>query len=75
MKAKYVVIKGTICPALIIFPEYVLHSIFNKMGMGKIISAGYVNLKTKCCYGESVSLNLKSNPKEDNMLLQILLSD
>ncbi len=73
MKTKYVVIKNTICPALIIFPEYVLHSIFNSLGMGKIISAGYVNLKTKCCYGESFSLKLKSNPKEDNILLGILL--
>lgn len=73
MKTKYVVIKSTICPALIVFPEYIFHSIFNSMG--KIISAGYVNLKTKCCYGESISLNLKSNPEEDNILLGILLND
>ncbi len=75
MKTKYVVIKNIICPALIIFPEYVLHSIFNSLGMGKITSAGFVNLKTKCCYGESESLKLKSNPKEDNNLLKILLGD
>ncbi len=73
MKTKYVVIKDTICPALIIFPEYILHSIFNSIG--KITSAGFVNLKTKSCYGESISLKLKSNPKRDNNLLKILLRD
>jgi hypothetical protein len=62
---------------IIIFEEHVEHAILaSKMG-DKPISAGFVSLpdKDECgnkasCYGESVSLNIKSRPLEDTNLLQ-----
>lgn len=63
-KNKYVRLKEY--GEIIIFPEVIAHSKFQYFN---IVSAGfcYVNSETKTvsCFGESVSLGLKSNPKED----------
>ena len=73
MEVKYLVIENQLeIPCIIIFSESLLHSDFKHM-IGKIISAGFVNLKTKCCYEESISLKLKSNPERDNILLKVLI--
>ena len=72
MTTKYVVLKeaGHKPPTLIIFPSWLLHKEFQFMG--EIISAGFINMKAKCCYGESISLNIKSDPEKDNCLLRLL---
>ncbi len=72
MHPKYVVIERS-PPALLIFPEWIRHN--ELRSIGKIISAGFVNMKTKCCYGDSISLDLKSHPETDNDLLKLLLGD
>jgi hypothetical protein len=67
-KVKYVRTKDDI---IIIFPEYYQHSNFKFM---KPVSAGFINFYVKNnridvdCYGDSVSLDLKSNPEEDRLL-------
>lgn len=36
-------------------------------------SAGFVDLKTMTCYGESESLEVKSDPERDTRLLRMVL--
>jgi len=69
MKVKYVVINYHGDDTMIIFPGYIQHATMAKIGC-VIISAGFVNMKTKACYGESVSLKVKSDPELDNILLE-----
>lgn len=63
-KQKYVRLKRY--NEIIIFPEVIQHSKFEYFD---VVSAGfcYVNPETKTvdCFGESISLRLKSNPIED----------
>ncbi len=59
---------------MFIFPGWVKHSKFAKF-FGPVLSAGFVDMEIKTCYGESVSLKIKSNPKIDNVLLRQLLID
>jgi len=69
LKTKYVVTKeGTI----IVFPELLQHSEFRGF---EPISAGFISFgvnkegnPTCSCYGESISLGLKSNPEEDTII-------
>jgi hypothetical protein len=69
LKTKYVVTnEGTI----IVFPELLQHSEFRRF---EPISAGFISFgvnkegnPTCSCYGESISLGLKSNPEEDTII-------
>jgi len=59
---------------IIVFPEYIEHQRFIPFSPK---SAGFICIAPKkdltleiSCYGESVSLKLKSNPEEDTKLAQ-----
>jgi hypothetical protein len=74
LKQKYVITEHG---KIIVFPELIQHSSFRNFNP---ISAGFIyfglneNGNPTChCYGESYSLNLKSNPEEDTKLAQIQL--
>jgi len=67
MDLKYIVVEGALCDEIIIFSNIILHAdIAKKLGAG-VISAGFIK-KDWTCYGESVSLKLKSRPVEDTEL-------
>lgn len=60
---------------IVIFSEQISHDIMASCFSDKIVSAGFVKLDNdvkfgNVCYGESVSLRLKSIPEEDTKLLQ-----
>ena len=74
MKLKYVVTRYLQNETMFIFPEYVDHSKFARH-MGLPLSAGFINMKEKACYGKSVSLKIDSNPEIDNILLKQMLND
>ena len=75
MKAKYIKTKNK---EIIIFSELQLHSEFS---MFEPVSAGFIKIDTSnnnepsCCYGESISLNLKSNSEEDARLARMQIFD
>lgn len=72
--AKYVVIEEEPnTTTIIVFSAWKSHKSIECTG--KIISAGFVNIKNKSCFGSSTSLKIKSNPIKDNALLRILLGD
>jgi len=65
MKQKYIVTEDEI---IVVFPEILLHSDFKHL---KPISAGFISFginqhgnPTCSCYGESISLRLKSREKD-----------
>ena len=69
LKTKYVRTKNGV---IIVFSELLQHSEFRKF---EPISAGFISFgvnkdgnPTCSCYGESISLGLESNPKEDTEL-------
>jgi hypothetical protein len=69
LKTKYIITKDK---EIIVFPELLQHSEFRRF---EPISAGFISFgvnkqgNPSCsCYGESVSLGLKSNPDEDTMI-------
>jgi hypothetical protein len=69
LKTKYVITRSK---TIIIFPELLIHSEFSGFSP---TSAGFIsfgvdenNNPTCSCYGESISLGLKSNPVEDTLL-------
>ena len=69
LKTKYVITKDK---EIIVFPELLQHSEFKKF---EPISAGFISFgvneqgNPNCsCYGESISLGLKSNPDEDTKI-------
>jgi hypothetical protein len=69
MRTKYIVTKDNV---VVVFPDMLQHAEFKHM---KPISAGFIEIfaddngDVKCdCYGESVSLELKSRPDIDKIL-------
>jgi hypothetical protein len=68
-RVKYIRTKDN---AIIIFAEFMNHSDFRNFNP---VSAGFISFginkegnPTCSCYGESISLNMKSNPEEDTLL-------
>lgn len=67
-RVKYVITKDK---EIIVFSELFNHSDFRS---NNPISAGFISFGVKdgnptcSCYGESISLGLKSNPEEDTMI-------
>jgi|688.fasta_scaffold03804_54 hypothetical protein len=69
LKTKYIITKDK---EIIVFPELLQHSEFKHF---QPISAGFISFgvnkqgNPSCsCYGESISLGLKSNPEEDTVI-------
>jgi len=55
---------------MIIFPSFIQHSTIIDKFKSKPISAGFVDLKNKNCYGKSTSLKNLPSREIDNMLLK-----
>ena len=75
LKQKYIITKKGI---IIVFPELLQHSDFL---MFEPIRAGFISFgldknrnPTCSCYGASISLGLKSDPKEDTLIAKKQLS-
>jgi hypothetical protein len=75
LKQKYII---TYNKKIIVFTEFLQHSEFKHFNP---ISAGFISFginekgnQTCSCYGESISLGLKSNPEEDTILAKIQLN-
>jgi len=77
--SKYIVVKINGYEVIIVFPSLVTHVQIGN-NFNEVISAGFVGIRTNKnidgyreaggdCYGESVSLGLKSRVKEDTILL------
>jgi hypothetical protein len=68
IKQKYVITNDLV---IIVFPELLQHSEFKKF---EPVSAGFISFGVKegnptcSCYGESISLGLKSDPEEDTKI-------
>jgi hypothetical protein len=69
LKQKYIITKNI---EIIVFSELLQHSDFKSFNP---ISAGFISFginkegnPTCSCYGESISLGLKSNPEEDTKI-------
>lgn len=72
MELKYVVTRYNQNETMFIFPNWVEHHKFAKH-MGIPISAGFINMNTRTCYGKSVTLRLDSRGEEDTAILRRLL--
>ena len=80
MKLKYVVFD---CLFPVIFTEAQQHVKFKFMG--KITSAGFCKIYSEGdvaaqvvkvhCYGESISLNIKSDPKDSELLTRVIRNE
>lgn len=78
-KMKYIVYTGALADEIYLFPYWIQHNSFAftmNFLPEDILSAGFIekscdgNLK---CFGQSVSLGVKSNPEVDTRLLNKLL--
>lgn len=70
-KAKYIICEGD---TPVVFPEILQHADVarNLFGQRKISGAGFVYVNSQgsySCYGESVSLKVKSRNEEDSKIL------
>lgn len=64
MKIKYITYDNGLLDTIIIFPEYVMH---RDVGVqGEILGAGFIEVIDGkwSCYGESISLKIKSRPED-----------
>ena len=59
--------------SIVIFSPSLTHADMAKRLGGEILSAGFVDMEKRECFGESVSLNLKSDPM-DTCYLRGMLS-
>jgi len=68
-KAKYVVINDGFGESAIVFDECFSHIRFKSLG--KVVSAGFVEFDEEgaYCFGESITLKVKSREKEDANLI------
>lgn len=72
MILKYIILKKGNTP--VFFPNSTINHENIAFGLGEVISAGYCILKINCndkkisvcCYGRSSSLNIDSNPDQEN---------
>ena len=80
MQTKYIVFEDpTKEPYMFMFADTLEHMrvnavfVTNTMWPFKAVSAGFVNTGTGDCYGESISMKLKSNTKRDTILAKRIL--
>lgn len=75
MKSKYIVIKQDTLDYPFVFSELSVHADVGRALGGQVIAAGFCFIQDNAyiCYGESISLNVKSRGKEDSDLLNCLL--
>lgn len=68
MKIKYITFDNGLIDAIVIFPEYVMHS---DVGIkGTILGAGFIEIVDGKwnCHGNSISLSVASRPDEDSKI-------
>lgn len=78
---KYIIVSPRGLKLPIIFSEAINHSEVAK-GFSKVDSAGFVIIDydtdkkhfTCKCYGESLGLNIKSNPEDDKSKIEFMLN-
>lgn len=76
MKLKYVMFEDrNLGPVPLVFPTVLVHADVARRYGGKVVSAGFVQVSEDAlgrpefhCYGESISLNVKSDPKDSKIL-------
>ena len=63
-KTKYITFDNGLVDTIIIFPEFTQHRAIDLPG--KILGAGFISYSDNSwkCYGESISLNVKSRPED-----------
>ena len=74
--AKYIVWDDPMCGyTMILFPPTLTHAdVAQRLGIiNDIWSAGFANCEAGYCYGESISLKKKYDPKTDDHLLSRLI--
>ena len=70
MDIKYINTTVDGMPGLVLFPGYMNH---REVAAGREVSgAGFVNLAERRCYGESVSLGIKSQPFDTTALRMLI---
>jgi hypothetical protein len=64
MKIKYITFDTGLYDCIVIFPAYTKHSEIGSLG--KLLGAGFIEVVDGKwnCYGESVSLDIKSRPED-----------
>lgn len=83
MEKKYIVVHTMFSENIIIFSAVLDHK--TVAGDMYVVSAGFIEIDFSCdhdepikkayCYGESKTLGIKSRPKEDAILANILLKE
>ncbi len=74
MIAKYILVEdNSFIPYVYIFSSIENHvDVFVRVASGKnLISAGFIDLSIMQCYGESISLKVKSRPEDDDIIKSI----
>jgi hypothetical protein len=69
-KTKYILFETPFGKSIIIFGSELQHKdVAEGLDWWKPLSAGFIIIggREAVCYGESISLKIKSNPEEDNM--------
>lgn len=75
MKTKYIVYDTHLCPMAVVFPELINHNDMARalnINPDDIWGAGFCYINKDAawtCYGESISLKVKSRGEEDERLL------
>lgn len=74
-KMKYIVVDDGLSDCPYIFPPHLQHFYMLSCVGGEIISAGFVMFTPEGleCYGESISLGIKSRPEVDTKLIKSLI--
>lgn len=72
---KYIVVDDGLTDCPYIFPQHLQHFYMLSLVGGEIMSAGFVVFTPKGleCYGESISLGVKSRPDVDTKLIKSLI--
>ncbi len=76
-KSKYIIIDGHLAIAPVVFAEFLNHSDVARAiaPSDKVLGAGfcYIENNQYVCYGESISLQVKSRGAEDSIILNRVL--
>jgi len=80
-KAKYIVVKDELgTESMIIFNVVLVHNMVAKP-FAKVVSGGFIQFVSEddkvipYCYGESISLGIKSRPLTDNAIARYMIND
>ena len=69
---KYITVKEDTIVKLVIFSKTFVHSTMAKKVGLEVVGAGFISWDDKECFGESVSLDIKSHPNDTKLLRWML---